>query len=516
MLKKVTDCIFNVFYYKIALMFFLIPTLLVLCVSFNYKLLFIMMGWGAILCFYDLIVRRNFVKARGAIWLIMFLLVFALTVFLNYKTALNLNVSSFAYTVIALFLLYPDSNIKSKEVALKEITAINNIFLGMTTVLSTISLGMFVKLYSYSMTYGDQTYVMGWFQNRLFGVYANMGYMTTAIALALAGIQIFAYKARNRKMSKPYKAFMIYTAIVNFLSMCLENAKAAFISLGVFLAISTFFIISEKLIRKGYKSLKADFISLISAVIAVAIMFGLISTTRPILAYVPNLYLLITHSENNSNSSGADSEPISENETDKNEIDEDVNKDDDEDSGKDKVKDKLEAIEIDRDVPEDYGAFTGRTTIWKFGLEQFLNKPVFGYGPQSHREYFIVDNDLRHFHNLIVQIFVSVGAVGAFFILGFFLLTFIHILLSLFKMRKRGSLYFSVAAVIFAFLGMLLINSMAEVTILFIARFAMFLFWMYMGYIQVFFDEENKTKGTAILEKVNHLMNKVIKGKNEK
>ena len=60
MVKKISDIIFNVFYYKVALMFFLIPTLLVYCVSFNYKLLFFMMGWGALVCVYDLLVRRNF------------------------------------------------------------------------------------------------------------------------------------------------------------------------------------------------------------------------------------------------------------------------------------------------------------------------------------------------------------------------------------------------------------------------------------------------------------------------
>ena len=53
MVKKISDIIFNVFYYKVALMFFLIPTLLVYCVSFNYKLLFVMLGWGALICAYD-------------------------------------------------------------------------------------------------------------------------------------------------------------------------------------------------------------------------------------------------------------------------------------------------------------------------------------------------------------------------------------------------------------------------------------------------------------------------------
>lgn len=483
--RRIRDALLNVFYYKIVLMLFLIPTLLVFCVSFNYKILFIMMGWGALLCLYDLIVKRNFVKSRGMVWLIGFLVVFAVTVVLNYKTGFSSNVSSFAYTAIALFLLYPDSELKNKETALKEISVINNIFLGMTTVLSTISLGMFVTLFSYEMYYGDQKYVMGWSQNRLFGMYANTGYMITAIALAIACIQIAAYKAKGKKMSKPYKVFIIYTSVVNFLSMCLENAKGAFISIFGFAAIAVFFLVSERIIRKGGKTLKATAISFAAALLAVGVLAGSIYAIRPVLSYVPVVYEKVTDDNRVYNPSDLTEDGL----------------DEDGDKG----------INIDRDIPESYGFLTGRTIIWKFGLEQFMKKPIFGYGPQSHRSYYIVDNYLRHFHNLIVQIFVSVGTVGAVFILGFFLTVFISILKALFKMRKSGSDYYVVASVILAFLGMLLVNSMAEVTVLFIARFAMFLFWMYMGYIQVFLDSENNSKGTALLEKANDKVNKLFK-----
>ena len=115
MVKKIGDVIFNVFYYKVALMFFLIPTLLVYCVSFNYKLLFVMLGWGALICAYDFIIRRRFVHARGMLWLIAFMVCFALSVVINFRTGLNLNLSNWAYTAIALLVLYPDSFDKTKE-----------------------------------------------------------------------------------------------------------------------------------------------------------------------------------------------------------------------------------------------------------------------------------------------------------------------------------------------------------------------------------------------------------------
>ena len=486
MVKKIGDCIFNVFYYKVALMFFLIPTLLVYCVSYNYKLLFFMMGWGALVCVYDLLVRRNFVKARGMLWLIAFLAIFAIAVVLNFRTGLTLNISSWAYCAIALFVLYPDSAIKDKNTVLKELSVINNIFIGMTAVMSTISLGMYVCLYGEIVKFGDQSYSIGWTHNRLFGVYANTGYMITAIGLAIILIQIAVVKAKNGKLKKPYIAFLAYTAFVNFCSMCMENAKGAFFSLAGFFAIGAFFIALRKMLKKGKSAIVSGAVSFVSAVLAVGIMFGAIYGARPLLSYVPSLY----HQAGGSY------------------YGEDKTENPDVEGEK---EDEIEGIEIDRNLDESYGFFTGRTKIWKFGLQQFVEKPILGYGPQSHREYFIVDNYLRHFHNLIVQTLVSVGAVGSVFIFGFFLLVFIFILKKLFKKAKDGDDNYYVSVLIFSFLGMLLVNSMAEVTILFITRFAMFMFWMFLGYCLSLVSNGEKSKGTEFLEGLNDKVNNIFK-----
>ena len=482
MLKKITDCIFNVFYYKVALMFFLIPTLLVYCVSFNYKLLFVMMGWGALVCVYDLLVRRNFVKARGMIWLIAFLAIFAISVVLNYKTGLTLNISSWAYTVIALFMLYPDSVVKEKETVLKELSVINNIFIGMTTVFSTVSLGMYVCLYGEIIEFGDQKYSIGWTHNRLFGIYANTGYMITAIGLAIILIQVAVMKTKDGKLKKPYIAFLAYTFVVNLFSMCMENAKGAFISLAAFVAIGAFFIALRKMLKKGKKEIASGAVAVISAILAVGIMFGVIYSVRPVLSYVPGLYHAaggLYYGEEKTEESKEEEE-------------------------------KLEGVEIDREIHESYGFLTGRTKIWQFGFEQFKEKPFLGYGPQSHRDHFVVDNYLRHFHNLIVQTIVSVGIIGSIFIFTFFVTVFLFLLKKLFKKVKEGDDYFYVSATIFAFLGMLLVNSMAEVTILFITRFAMFIFWMFLGYAVSLLSDGEKTKGTKFLEDISDKVNNIF------
>lgn len=469
MLSKFKNAITNIFVYKIVLMFFMIPTLLVQTVTFNYRLLFIMLGWGALLCLYDLFTKRIFLKAQGMLWLLLFLVSFAVTLVLNLSNtaARNLNISTWGYTVLILLLLYPDRSGGNKERVLHEISVLNYIFIAMTAVLSTGSFLMYVTSYIRLVSYGDQTYVIGWGQNRLLGLYWNTGFMITAIGLALIVIQLAVLKARGKMVKGWLKAFLIYTAALNFICMCLENAKGAYLSLAAFVAVVAFYLGGRLLARYGLKGFKNAAVSVVAGVAAVAVMFGAIYAVRPALAYIPSLYKML------------ESEETVEKET-------------------------LQKQEIEREIPEGYGALTGRPKIWKFGIEQFLEKPVFGYGPNSHREYHVVDTGLRHFHNFIVQSLVSVGFVGSFFIFFFLFKTFIKSLVLLFKQRYSANSYSAVAWVFFALLIMFLVNSMAEVTILYMMRFSSVLFWIYLGYLQVLLDDKTKGKDDAVLQRISN------------
>ncbi len=465
MMSKIGKALTNVFVYKVVLMFFMIPTLLVQAVTFNYKLLFVMLFWGALLCLYDLFTKRVFLKAQGMLWLLLFLISFTVSVALNIKTAPNLNVATWGYTVITLLLLYPNHIGQDKQRVLREISVINYIFIAMTTVLSTVSFAMYVISYVRLVSYGDQTYVIGWGNNRLFGLYWNTGFMITAIGLALLVIQVVIIKSQHKKIKPLLKVFFIYTAILNFVCMCLENAKGAYISLAAFVAVFAFYLVGRFLAKRGLSAVKNTLLAGVAALLAAVALFGAIYAVRPVLAYVPGLYRLMESNEQI-------------------------------------LEKEIEKQEIERDIPENYGALTGRPKIWKFGLEQFLQKPIFGYGPNSHREYHVVDTGLRHFHNFIIQSLVSVGIVGSVFIFIYLLKTFIKGLVLLLKQRYQNSPYIFVAWAFFALLVMFFVNSMAEVTILFMMRFSSVIFWIYLGYFQILLDDKLEGKDDAFFARL--------------
>lgn len=479
MMSKIGKALTNVFVYKVVLMFFMIPTLLVQAVTFNYKLLFVMLFWGAALCLYDLFTKRIFLKAQGMLWLALFLISFAISVVLNIKTAPNLNVATFGYTVIMLILLYPNHIGKEKQRVLREVSVINYIFIAMTAILSTVSFVMYAISYVRLVSYGDQTYVIGWGQNRLFGLYWNTGFMITAIGLALLAIQVVILKSQHKKIRVWMKVFFAYTAVLNFVCMCLENAKGAYISLAVFVAVLAFYLAGRFLARHNFKVVMNTLLSMLAALLAALAVFGAVKIARPALAYIPGVYKLM-ESEN-------------------------------------QIQEKeIEKQEIERNIPEGYGALTGRPKIWKFGLEQFAQKPIFGYGPNSHREYHVVDTGLRHFHNFFIQSLVSVGIVGSAFIFIYLFKTFFKGFVLLFKQRLENNAYIFAAWAFFALFCMFLVNSLAEVTILYMMRFSSVLFWIYLGYFQILLDDRLKGKDDALFAKFcNKLFCKRV-NKNEK
>lgn len=146
-------------------------------------------------------------------------------------------------------------------------------------------------------------------------------------------------------------------------------------------------------------------------------------------------------------------------------------------------------------------------------MQEFLDKPLFGHGPQSHGDQQVVDIGIKHFHNMPIQCLVSVGAIGSLFIFAFFIKLFLGKLLLLFKKIKEEDSNIPVAIAVFSVLLMFLFNSMSEVTVLFLVRFSVFLFWLFAGYLQVLLPDEKKAKDDIPCHAIADFLDKKISKK---
>lgn len=475
MLKKMRDFIVNPFYVKI---FFVITSfLLVTSVGRPYVDGVIKIGivWSAIVFFYDLFTQRRVLKSRGMVLLVGFLAVFGLTIVINYQVEFKNNFSFWAYAVCMLLVLYPYQGI-GREQALREMSVLNYVYLGLTCVTTTLSFLLFLEQYTYWGDYFGFKFCIGIYDNRLFGVHLNPGIVLTSIGICLCVLQFFI----NRKLKKKHigvHIFLGYAFVMNFICMALENSKGAFIGMAAFTGLLCAFG-AGRLLRDKKLLVKcaAGFCVL---VVSAGLFWGGISLARSGLAYLPPLVMdqPIVKQVRESNTKFFTKHGFGTEEWN------DPVENDPSDPSHHGTK-----VDMDRtEIPEDYGMLTGRPIIWKFGLREFAKRPLLGYGPNYHTHVQVLERPLAHFHNLIVQCLVSVGLIGSFFILFFLALQLFYLIMKVFK-KNRDMVY----GAIFSMLLMLAINSMAEVTILFMVRTTAFVFWIYLGYLMVLSEEEQE------------------------
>lgn len=462
-----------IYYYKHLALFLSLLVLATPQYTVFGKIGFVIVGLGSVLCIADLFINQNFLKAKRMIWLLLFLASFVITILLNRHSFFNLNIMSFGYAAIALIIMYPQGN-KTNEEIVKEMFAINNTVLIFTAVLSTIGFGMFVVLFRFIHNYGPgQDYIVGWSSsNRLFGLYSNTGLMITSIAFALTVIQFeVAKNIYQNGISKKYKVFLIYSLVINFIHLVLENASGAYISLAVFIGIYVFTKLSQK--YKDENAFKCYIKSLAIAAGSIIVLFVAIYVFRYILNFIPRIYDFI---ENLILNNGA---------------------------GNDKL---IKDFTMERDIPEGYGALTGRPKIWARGIEEFLKKPIFGWGPLSFGNIQVLEAPLRHWHNIIIQSLAGNGIVGTTFLFFFLISSALEIIRKLWSKKLRANKYYSVIFASAALLFMLAVNSMAEVTIMYMTRFSVLLFWLYLGYvIKLIYDGKNSRFDKPLLFVYNKL-----------
>ncbi|MCL2487471.1 MAG: O-antigen ligase family protein [Oscillospiraceae bacterium] len=515
--------VFNAFYFKIVLLLLSLGTVLVPLAGVSYRLLYIALVWGAVLCLQDLLTRRRFLAGRRSILLLGFLAVFLVSVLLNRHNAFNLNFAGWAYAVFSLLVLYPDRIGGDRERAVREMSVLGNLYIGVTAILSTVSFYMFIIQYADVHRSEAGNYIIGWFENRLFGMYANPGLMMSVICIAVILIQWELNRLKYPKTPWYSRLFWGYALAVNFFCMALENAYAAYISFGLFVAVTVFFKLRRTAALKPRPDSKrrgAVILPAVLAAAAVAAVAGMIYGSRQVLPYLPALYTYSKESASQPESS--DTGPAEDNggvsgtleipeNTEAPQLQENAEIPA---SPAPAEESKLDHVEIDR-FPNDRDFLHGRMAIWKFGAEKFLEKPLFGHGPDSFRDYTgLTKIGLRHFHNLIVHTLVAVGAFGAVFIFTFLFLSFWEPLRRIWK-QQAAERYGGVILAVFAFLAMLAVNGMSEVTVLFLVRPSMFMFWYYLGYLTVLTNDSRPSVFDRPAKALAAGMDKVLRRKRE-
>lgn len=446
-LKKLKEFFLNPINLKVF--FILIPLLLEIPIFIPILNPYFKIGlvWAALFLLYDIFHEKRLIQIKGSRYLIAFILTYIISIFLNRKIQLKMNLIGLFYIITIFFVLL----IPTKKPLIKnEIRKLNLIIIKITGVVSTMGLLLYAIQFFNDFTYLNTVYRIGFYSNRLIGFYRGVTTPITAIAIMVSVIQLtIVYQEKSQDYIWP-----VYTLMINFIHTGLSNSKGIFIGLYVFIGVFVFFLTYGSFLTKNlWKKLAFSAILIFVSVFLVNSTFKI---TRTVASHVP--YRL-------------------------NQI---YNFSDD-----DTLKD--EPIDLDREVSDDYDVFTGRPHIWKLGLERFTKKPVFGYGAYTTAKTISLpfsDQSFSTYHNFYIHTLVSAGILGFISLMSFILIKVYKTLQYLLTHNIKDDNYLLISS-ISAMLAFYAVTNMGETTILYMNKFSEFVFWIYLGYVSSYITQSN-------------------------
>lgn len=444
----------------------------------------IVLVWGGIQLVADLLTRRNCLRARHAVWLILLLAVQAITILLNYTAGFKENLSNLCYTALGMLVLYPNDEGQSRENLLREIWVVSWVYIAFCAVGSLLSLGMLIADYSATFEYGGVLYYIGLERGRLFGVFSNPNLPASAIALAVCCLQVLLCRdiAKKRWALPVQYTLLGICAFLNLLYLMLSQSRGSLIAFAAFLLVFLFFLFRKTIFSRLKSLALSSTVSLaVSAAVLAAAVFAYpvamqagdqlmilyqqqreqaAESESPALSAKANL---ISLSRTNSTTSFPRSVGMP--------------------AG---VNGRLQANRLSIIIrPENEEDFTtGRVELWKQGIERFLEKPVWGYGNTGSLEGVMQDSgQALHFHSLFIHSLAAGGAMGTA-ALGIVLCAMVLSMgRFIWKNRRATGFRNGYLYVLIALFALYMVNNLVEVYLIYRVSLPHFIFWIYMGYL---------------------------------
>jgi len=138
---------------------------------------------------------------------------------------------------------------------------------------------------------------------------------------------------------------------------------------------------------------------------------------------------------------------------------------------------------IGRDPTQQTDVLTGRTDLWRAGLEKFRQRPVFGYGYVGGKQgVYRWGEPINHFHNLLVQSLVTAGLAGTLPLLAFAVVVAVYLVRYGWRRRHASFADNQTYYAGVAFIALYAVHNMVEVFLVYAVSLPHFLFWIWLGY----------------------------------
>ena len=424
--------------------------------------------WGVGLIGWDLLTRRRLF--RSPYWLLPLLILggYAVSVLLNREVAVT-GLKHWLHLAISLLLLYAADR-DADEKRLIRTAKRGFVILNVITFCSGIaSLALFVLQTQVMLDRGAERYKQGFYENRLYGVYASPNPGALLAVAAVAGV-VFLFLCRDGKKLKG-RGFFIANTVVQVIYFSLTLSKGGLLSAAAAAGVVLAFVVVPKL-AETRSAVKTALLTVLICGLAVGVSEGVMSGVRFGMSYVPGLV----------SAGRQETEQDSE----------------------------VKRIRIERVEQGDETAAI-RVTIWQGGLKLIRSAPLFGVAEAdvdedtaqrrfelsgfTEEEERLLYQHNGYFHNVIVQILVYSGAVG---VLLFLLFAFLIVrkLACVLLLTKKNTTTYRAVAVLTALCAALGVNGISEAHLVYHRQDPIgLMFWLFLGVALLLADRYRKGEG---------------------
>lgn len=423
----------------------------------------ILLIWGMIVLVYQIVTEKQRYKNIYSVLMGIFIISYGITVFINRDMNFVANIKIWFYMIVIFFVVFSVNPNMKKEDIIREVKILIWVFTIASFVLALISFGTFVFSIKGHGVYESQWVYYGMFENRLWGLYnPSTGSAINAISILLmAGYWI--YFEPKKKVTK---VLLCVEMLIQYFCLLLTNSRTALYTLFVgimgviFLAIGYH---SKEKSCTGKRLMKQGAFVFLGGLI----LFSTVAPIRNGLAYIPGIVKKI--------------DEIDKKENKKTEIE----------------KEELTRLEELEERPG--GILTGRTELWKAGIETFKEDPIFGIARENVSErvavnlkddYWFRDLQRGGLHNIYITVLVCSGIVGFIF----FMLIVLNLIIRCIRYVFTGNMIKNkgVPLIIIPVLIVQLIMEFLEARILYQVNIFYILFWCMAGYFVYFFNQSEK------------------------
>ncbi len=446
-------------------------------VSGYFKILIVI--WGLIIIIVDLCNKRVLLKNRYSIWILAFLLITFISILVNYRTSLLINLCNFGAMVVLFVAIFGYDLTLNRETMEREIKIVANTVVIISFLFGAVcSIFYFADInFSYNAGFLEELQIddivyYGVFEGRLYGIYnANDGGFICVISIALSVLLLMMMRHKGARL------FYILNIILQFANLTLHQSRSSYVAIAVFIAIFIYYALAS-LAKKLSKPFLSNFgLRLFTALLCACLVVILISPIKDSLflakqqIYTPQEITVEQDPPHQGTTTPA--EP---------------------------------SESFGRTVMEN-NISTGRLELWSGALAAFKEAPLLGVSSggqldavKPHIPPWLYQHLLKGgVHNSYLTVLLASGILGFIALGTFFVLALVHMFQTAWHKRRQNSNYYLTFISLFALIMAILAWECFDAHLFYKCVFQGGIFWIFFGYALFFGEKDREDRGFDVV-----------------